>query len=245
MADPEEQPEEGKKRAELFDALSHPTRIRILKVLDAQPLTFAEIKRTSGIESSGHMQHHLAKLGDLIKQTEGGKYALSDDGKEALRVLETIRSESLHTEIRVEEGGQKDLSKRSAHRPFEISVPLVIVLAIPTALSIIASNYARPDDAISALLFIGSWLCFDATFAVGALIQHLNYRTRALLSLGFLFLSAWPVLVALTWILSPSLRESPFFYVIAVGSILGILPSYFHIASSMIKAYEQKLPRNV
>ncbi|MEM2350863.1 MAG: winged helix-turn-helix domain-containing protein [Thermoproteota archaeon] len=74
----------------MFETLAHETRIKILKALENQQLSFAELKRYLGIESSGNLQHHIIKLGDLIKQTEEGKYALSDDGREALRILNTI-----------------------------------------------------------------------------------------------------------------------------------------------------------
>lgn len=62
------------KRAELFETLAHQTRINIIRALENQQLSFAELKRHLGIEISGNLQHHLAKLGDLIKQTEEGKY---------------------------------------------------------------------------------------------------------------------------------------------------------------------------
>ncbi|MEM2940637.1 MAG: winged helix-turn-helix domain-containing protein [Thermoproteota archaeon] len=81
---------ESVRRTELFETLAHETRIKILKALENQQLSFAELKRTLEIESSGNLQHHIAKLGDLIKQTEEGKYTLSDDGREALRILNTI-----------------------------------------------------------------------------------------------------------------------------------------------------------
>jgi DNA-binding transcriptional ArsR family regulator len=81
---------EDRRRAEIFDALSHPTRISILKALNEEPLGFADLKKKLGIESSGHLQHHLSKLGSLIKTDENGKYALSDQGKDALLSVETV-----------------------------------------------------------------------------------------------------------------------------------------------------------
>ena len=70
--------------AELFDALSHPTRIMILKALSEEPIGFADLKKKLDIESSGHLQHHLSKPGNLIKTDNYGKYTLSDQGKDAL-----------------------------------------------------------------------------------------------------------------------------------------------------------------
>jgi len=84
-----------KSRAELFEALGHPVRIKILHALQDGPLGFADLKRRVGIESSGHLQFHLNKLDGLVKMTLEGLYAMSDDGHEALRITSTLRGASL------------------------------------------------------------------------------------------------------------------------------------------------------
>lgn len=81
--------QKDKQRAEIFDALGHPMRLRILKVLSEGPLGFAELKRSLNVESSGHIQFHLDKLNGLIK-TEDGKYCISDKGKDALLTMQPI-----------------------------------------------------------------------------------------------------------------------------------------------------------
>ena len=83
-----------RQRAEVFDALGHPTRILILKFLSEGSLGFAELKKGTGIESSGHLQHHLTKLNGLIKTDEYGKYCLSDEGKDALLTVQTVENSS-------------------------------------------------------------------------------------------------------------------------------------------------------
>ena len=82
-------------RAELFEALGHPIRVKILRTLEARPMGFAELKREVGIESSGHLQFHLGKLAGLVGTTSDGFYTLTDDGREALRVA-TVTSQSHH-----------------------------------------------------------------------------------------------------------------------------------------------------
>jgi HEAT repeat protein len=79
-----------KHRAEIFDALGHPTRIMILKSLSEGPLGFADLKKMLQIDSSGHLKHHLDKLDALIETDEHGKYRLSDEGKEALLTMQPI-----------------------------------------------------------------------------------------------------------------------------------------------------------
>jgi DNA-binding HxlR family transcriptional regulator len=82
--------DEDRQRAEVFDALGHPTRIIILKALDEGSLGFADLKKRVNIDSSGHLQHHLNKLNGLIKTDEHGKYCLSDQGKDALITVQTV-----------------------------------------------------------------------------------------------------------------------------------------------------------
>jgi DNA-binding transcriptional ArsR family regulator len=76
--------------AELFEELGHPVRIKILQCLGEAQLSFSELKRKVGLESSGHLQFHLGKLDGLVRIL-GGDYALTDDGREALRLMETLK----------------------------------------------------------------------------------------------------------------------------------------------------------
>ena len=82
--------ESDKQRAEVFDALGHPTRIAILKALSEGSVGFADLKKKTGIQSSGHLQHHINKLCGLVKTNEYGKYCLSDQGKDALLTVGTV-----------------------------------------------------------------------------------------------------------------------------------------------------------
>jgi len=54
------------KIPEAFDGISHPTRVKILKFLEASPLNFSQLKKELRIESSGNLDHHPRKLQDLI-----------------------------------------------------------------------------------------------------------------------------------------------------------------------------------
>jgi DNA-binding transcriptional ArsR family regulator len=73
-------------RAELFEALGHPTRIKILELLANSPMGFSDLKKALDIDSGGQLQFHLGKLHGLVKTVEGN-YALTDEGKEALRIM--------------------------------------------------------------------------------------------------------------------------------------------------------------
>ncbi|HZY46861.1 MAG TPA: VOC family protein [Candidatus Bathyarchaeia archaeon] len=70
----------------MFDALSHPTRIRILRLLREKPRSFAELKHELGLESSGHLQYHMSKLAGLV--VDDGRYVLTGPGTAALNLVE-------------------------------------------------------------------------------------------------------------------------------------------------------------
>jgi len=120
--------EEDRKRAEVFDALSHPTRIMLLKALSDEPLGFADLKKKLGIESSGHLQHHISKLGGLIKTDDYGKYTLSDQGKDALHSVDTVESVA---RVKASKNEQYGVSRKNT-----VLKLTVIILAVLLALSL-------------------------------------------------------------------------------------------------------------
>lgn len=123
--------EQDKQRAEVFDALGHPTRILILKVLSDGSLGFAELKKKTAIESSGHLQHHLTKLNGLIKTDEYGKYCLSDEGKDALLTVQTVESTLSKKEV-----------KGKGHKNFRLTLkPVVFLLATLLIVSSLIAVY--------------------------------------------------------------------------------------------------------
>jgi DNA-binding HxlR family transcriptional regulator len=67
--------------------------MRILQILSERPLGFSELKRETGIESSGLLAFHLGKLTGLVKVNPEGSYALTDEGREALRIVEASRNQ--------------------------------------------------------------------------------------------------------------------------------------------------------
>lgn len=74
---------------ELFDAVSHPLRIEVVKALAEEPLRFADLKRKLKISSSGLLDFHLKKLDGLIAVNKEGCYYLSERGYAALTAIES------------------------------------------------------------------------------------------------------------------------------------------------------------
>jgi DNA-binding HxlR family transcriptional regulator len=75
---------------DVFEAVSHPLRVEIIKVLAKGPRRFADIKRELRIESSGLLDFHLKKLGDLISINEESLYVLNEKGFAALQAVEAL-----------------------------------------------------------------------------------------------------------------------------------------------------------
>jgi DNA-binding transcriptional ArsR family regulator len=95
----------------VFQALSHPTRVRILALIEQKELAFSSLKNELGIESNGQLQHHLQKLSTLIKEKENGSYGLTDLG---IRALE-IHAESEKSGRSLEEICCIPVSNKNAH----------------------------------------------------------------------------------------------------------------------------------
>jgi DNA-binding HxlR family transcriptional regulator len=132
--------ESDRQRAEVFDALGHPTRIRILKALSEGSLGFADLKKKTAIESSGHLQHHLNKLNGLIKTDEYGKYCLSDQGKDALLTVQTVENVS---STRGTENLHKNLGRFNANASLKLVTLLLAAILIATsAIAVFEYNQA-------------------------------------------------------------------------------------------------------
>jgi len=112
--------------AELYDTLAHPSRILILKALSDHPAGFAELKRTTGIESSGNLSFHLNKLGRLVRTDSEGKYCLTDEGKEAIRVIDA--TERLNPEAQPQR--QRQRGPKVGAKSVGVLLTLAVVLAV-------------------------------------------------------------------------------------------------------------------
>ena len=72
----------------MFEAVSHPIRIDIVRILAEKPLGFADLKRGLKISSSGLLDFHIKKLDDLVAINKEGRYSLTEKGFAALTTIE-------------------------------------------------------------------------------------------------------------------------------------------------------------
>ena len=134
--------DQDRRRAEVFDALSHPTRIMILKALSDEVLGFADLKKKLGIESSGHLQHHLSKLDGLVKTDEYGKYTLSDQGKDALLSVQTVER-TVKSETK--QSGKVHLPRKNI---VLVAIALAILLIVSSTFAVV--EYATLENQMSS-----------------------------------------------------------------------------------------------
>lgn len=77
---------------EVFEAISHPMRIAILKELAKKPTRFADLKRNLRIKSGGQLDFHLKKMETVITTDNDGLYTLNTKGFAALRAVHVVSS---------------------------------------------------------------------------------------------------------------------------------------------------------
>jgi DNA-binding transcriptional ArsR family regulator len=120
----EDEKEFDSAKAELFEAIGHPNRIRIIQALDQGGMGFGELKKKVGMESSGHLAFHLGKLEHLVAMDAAGQYVLTGEGREALRMIQTVR----------ERGGElRRHPEVSIRRPLLAGLLLLIVVLASVA----------------------------------------------------------------------------------------------------------------
>lgn len=74
----------------MFEAISHPLRIDILKILSRKPTGFADLKRELRITSSGLLDFHLKKMAPIVERDSNGLYTLNQAGFAALYAVNVV-----------------------------------------------------------------------------------------------------------------------------------------------------------
>ncbi len=123
--------------AELFEKISHPTRLKILKLLQDDPMNFTQLKNALNIESNGNLDHHLKKLDTLIYLDAGGLYKLSDDGKETIRAVQVMESSVMPKKVTAAstQGNKVFYAFLAITCIFPLSVAVALFLTAPSGTS--------------------------------------------------------------------------------------------------------------
>ena len=75
----------------IFQALKHPIRRRILRMLKEKPSTYTEILNELGVDN-GLLNYHLENLKGLLAKGEDEQYRLSDFGEAGLSLIEKVET---------------------------------------------------------------------------------------------------------------------------------------------------------
>lgn len=116
----------------MFDAISHPLRIKILKALAKRPRGFNELKRAVNVESSGTLDFHLKKMQSLIGTDSAGRYILNAKGSAALEAIRVIEQYGWQRRAFLWNVLLYVLSNIWALINFSLSLNFIIVFALST-----------------------------------------------------------------------------------------------------------------
>ena len=106
----------------IFQALKHPIRRRILRMLNDNPMTYTEVLNELGIDN-GLLNYHLENLQELLAKGEDEKYRLSEFGKAGLSVIEKV------------EIPKESHTKLNLFKPDNLPTLLIILLLFVSALT--------------------------------------------------------------------------------------------------------------
>lgn len=91
-----------KDEYELFKALSHPIRAKIIELIcENGELSYTEILTALKIDT-GQLNFHLRNIGGLYTRTEEGNYALNETGKLGYYVMRGVRKHVGKEEVAIE-----------------------------------------------------------------------------------------------------------------------------------------------
>jgi DNA-binding HxlR family transcriptional regulator len=179
--------EKDRERAEVFDALGHPTRILILKALSEEPLGFADLKKKTGIDSSGHLQHHLTKLNSLIKTDAYGKYCLSDQGKDALLTVQTVENASPKNIAEPEKASRRFRRRRGLKL---VVVLFAVLLLVSSAVAVLEYTQTSNLHIIYRNVVVGEFVKLDSDSSMTDYVANITDGKTVVGSIFFLITSA-------------------------------------------------------
>lgn len=150
--------------AELFEKISHPTRLKILSLLQDNPMNFSQLKAALNIDSNGNLDHHLKKLDTLIYLDAGGLYKLSDDGREAIQAIEIM-------EATIKPRKEPEVSAQ-ANRVFYAFLAITIVFPIAVAVPLVLQAFSEG----STLASVAGMLGILIAMTVGLVLAVFSYK---------------------------------------------------------------------
>jgi DNA-binding transcriptional ArsR family regulator len=151
---------------EIFSALRHPIRRRILKTLESKPQTYTELLKSLGIET-GLLNYHLENLGSLIGKREDGKYSISQFGLAALGLTRRIEEPSGEQKEKVKLFG-REFSKIS----FAAVIIVILLITNVYSLYLYQSSKGWYSERFREYVVLSSERFEDVLYAVEAIVEE-------------------------------------------------------------------------
>ena len=189
--------------AELFEAISHPERIKILKELKKQPSSFASLKRQLHIASSGNLDFHLKKLSQLVAVREDGLYGLTEAGEKALLSIDAVEvwSETEKRKVKTQEMPKEALF-------LGLLEVCTTALFLVFFLEVVQVSFSW--DYLWGYVFLGGLLCVGFGSCLGLLVRWV-VSWKMVLCQSALVLSMSCFLLIYLWKPAVGLPSSPAF----------------------------------
>lgn len=83
----------------IFSALKHPSRRKIIRILDEGSSTYTELQNELGVET-GYLNYYLESLDGLISKTAEGRYCLSELGRSGMGLVRQVEDPSTSSSSR-------------------------------------------------------------------------------------------------------------------------------------------------
>lgn len=194
------------KQVDIFKALSHPTRRKILrKIAEKGVVSYKEL--TSIEPKAGVLYHHLRLLGDLIYQDENKLYKLTDKGLKVLEFMDSFLTEPIDLGIHKYFTPRGMIERIEGWKAYSIILACYFISLFPLLLS---PNYIeffiflapmKSSRFHPIIIAIISWLA--SSLLLRLLIQVIYQRAIPLLDLtvklvpGFIIVNTSPLLIDL------------------------------------------------
>lgn len=142
---------------DVYSLLSHPLRQKLLRILEKEGfISYSELMEKLGLETTGQLNFHLKKLGDLIKKDKKSYY-LTEEGRRIIKIMDINKRVLAGEEIEYEDSRKSEISRVG-----------VVICDCNTEISTVVDvgaleNYVKKVNGVVSVKFFDN-LCSEKNF---------------------------------------------------------------------------------
>jgi DNA-binding transcriptional ArsR family regulator len=183
--------DDDKLKMELFAALSHPIRRKMLEfIAKEQEVSYTQLTDTFELKS-GPLYHHLRKIKQFVYQREDKKYCLTEEGLKAIAVLHGVEAPSFEDlesllKPKIIQIGKVSLApfiRFFSKNPYHVYIEFLILAAISgylgaTSKIIIVGNFVLNFEISLVLAYVSLFASWIFLAFVSEMMSRLLYKKR-------------------------------------------------------------------